>query len=233
MLRRCWEITLSSFRVIHFNLRSTISIACDFNEVFAIERQSSRALLITANDFVSFVSTRCLRSEQAKIIGSSVIGGKRASITLFRHHFRLSRLSSHEKSYFDETSLSSLSLSLSNLSTIRCISFTSAPIFPLSFFSSRATEGCRRISPLEGVRTEGNEEKKRVPLTRCSNRRLCCFSSNLRVAVVYRTRIHHARKIINKAKGYTIRSRRNFNLSTGEYCDFWMWLTRERVTMPR
>lgn len=136
MLRRCWEITLSSFRVIHFNLRSTISIACDFNEVFAIERQSSRALLITANDFVSFVSTRCLRSEQAKIIGSSVIGGKRASITLFRHHFRLSRLSSHEKSYFDETSLSSLSLSLSPIFP-PSVAFHLLPLRFFLFHSSR------------------------------------------------------------------------------------------------
>lgn len=117
-----------------------------------------------------------------------------------------------------------LSFFLSNLS-IRCISFTSAPIFPLSFSLSRAIESCRRISPLEGVRTEKNEQKKRVPLTRCSKRMATTF-------VVLRhclSNIHDAREIINETKGYTIE---NFNVLIDEYYNLWMRLTRERITMP-
>lgn len=131
------------------------------------------------------------------------------NITLFHHHFRC-----HTRSLISTRHLS-LPLFLSNL----CISFTSAPIFPLSFSSSRAIEGCRRISPLEGVRTEKKRTKKTCSsdaLQRREWRRLCCFSSNLRHLPLF-ARIHDARKIINKAKGYTIRSRRNFNVLTDEY----------------
>lgn len=138
------------------------------------------------------------------------------NITLFHHHFRR-----HTRSLISTRLCLSLSLFLSNLS-IRCISFTSAPIFPLSFSSSRAIEGCRRISPLEGVRTEKKRTKKTCSsdaLQRREWRRLCCFSSNLRHLPLF-ARIHDARKIINKAKiikQYTIRSRRNFNVLTDEY----------------
>lgn len=94
-----------------------------------------------------------------------------------------------------------LSFFLSNFS-IRCISFTSAPIFPLSFSLSRAIESCRRISPLEGVRTEKNEQKN-VFLWRVARRewrRLSLFCAICHCL----SNIHDAREIINETEGYMI-----------------------------
>lgn len=157
---------------------------------------------------------------------SSVIREKWVNITLFHHHFRR-----HDFRHTRSLSISTryffffLSFFLSNLS-IRCISFTSAPIFPLSFSLSRAIESCRRISPLEGVRTEKNEQKN-VFLWRVARRewrRLSLFCAICHCL----SNIHDVREIINETKGYTIE---NFNVLIDEYYNLWMRLTRERITM--
>lgn len=152
------EITL--FLVVSENAEGSTSILAARLSIgwrdltrFSQLKDRARALLIAANDFVSFVGVSLARENYWIECHSREVSER---FVVPPSSLSPSRFSSHEESYFDETSLS-----LSFLS-IRCISFTSAPIFPLSFPSSRAIEGCRRISPLEGVRTGKKGTRKNV-----------------------------------------------------------------------
>lgn len=126
----------------------------------------ARALLIAANDFVSFVGVSLARENYWIECHSREVRERFVVPPLrhfHRHDFRRTR---------SLISTRHLSLFLSFFLSIRCISFTSAPIFPLSFPSSRAIEGCRRISPLEGVRTGKKGTRKNVFLWRVARKRM-------------------------------------------------------------